>query len=111
EQTEEVLDTLRVVSWIQERFGLDACRRYVVSFTRTAEDIANVYELAGAVGGRVPVLDVVPLFETGEDLERAPAVLDEMLELPPVRKRLDDTGRRLEIMLGYSDSAKLLGPT
>lgn len=111
EQTEEVLDTLRVVSWIQERFGVDACRRYIVSFTRTAEDIANVYELAGAVGGRVPVLDVVPLFETGEDLERAPAVLEEMVAQPAVRQRLQDTGRRLEVMLGYSDSAKQLGPT
>jgi phosphoenolpyruvate carboxylase len=111
EMTEEVLDTLRTVSWIQERFGLDACRRYVVSFTRTADDIAAVYELAEAVGGRVPVLDVVPLFETGEDLERAPSVLEGMLELPQVQRRLADTGRRLEIMLGYSDSAKQLGPT
>jgi phosphoenolpyruvate carboxylase len=111
EQTEEVLDTLRVVSWIQERFGVDACRRYVVSFTRTATDIANVYELAEAVGGRIPVLDVVPLFETGEDLERAPAVLEEMMAQPAVRQRLRDTGRRLEVMLGYSDSAKQLGPT
>jgi phosphoenolpyruvate carboxylase len=110
-QTEEVLDTLRVMSWIQERFGLDACRRYIVSFTRTAVDIANVYELAAAVGGRVPVLDVVPLFETGEDLERAPAVVEEMLAHPAVRQRLDASGRRLEVMLGYSDSAKQLGPT
>jgi len=107
--TEEVLDTLRVVGWIQERFGVNACRRYIVSFTRTAEDIANVYELAAAAG--VQTLDVVPLFETGEDLRRAPAVLDGMLELDQVRRRLAETGRRLEIMLGYSDSAKLLGPT
>jgi phosphoenolpyruvate carboxylase len=112
EQTEEVLDTLRVVGWIQERFGVDACRRYVVSFTRSADDVAAVYELAdhAAVGGRRPVLDVVPLFETGEDLERAPAVLDGMLGQPAVRRRLDETGRRLEVMLGYSDSAKQLGP-
>jgi phosphoenolpyruvate carboxylase len=113
DQTEEVLDTLRVIAWVQERFGTDACRRYVISFTRSAEDIATVYELAehAALGGRPPVLDVVPLFETGEDLERSPAVLDGMLELAPVRRRLLETGRRLEIMLGYSDSAKQLGPT
>jgi phosphoenolpyruvate carboxylase len=112
EQTEEVLDTLRVVGWIQERFGVDACRRYIVSFTRSADDIAAVHELAthAAVGGRTPVLDVVPLFETGEDLERAPAVLDGMLALPEVRRRLAETDGRLEVMLGYSDSAKQLGP-
>jgi phosphoenolpyruvate carboxylase len=113
EQTEEVLDTLRVIAWVQERFGVDACRRYVISFTRTADDIATVYELAehAALGGRPPVLDVVPLFETGEDLDRSPAVLDGMLRLAPVRRRLLETGRSLEVMLGYSDSAKQLGPT
>jgi phosphoenolpyruvate carboxylase len=54
---------------------------------------------------------VVPLFETGEDLERAPSVLEGMLKLPAVQRRLADTGRRMEVMLGYSDSAKQLGPT
>ncbi|WP_253871913.1 phosphoenolpyruvate carboxylase [Actinomadura rupiterrae] len=111
EMTEEILDTLRVVGWIQRRFGEAACRRYVVSFTRSAQDIANVHELAATLGDDAPVLDVIPLFETGEDLERAPSVLAGMLEIPAVRKRLDDTGRRMEVMLGYSDSAKQLGPT
>ncbi|TDC45519.1 phosphoenolpyruvate carboxylase [Actinomadura sp. KC345] len=111
EMTEEILETLRVVAWIQQRFGVRACHRYIVSFTRSAQDIANVHELAASLGDAAPVLDVIPLFETGEDLERAPSVLDGMLEIPAVRRRLDDTGRRLEVMLGYSDSAKQLGPT
>src|SRR5699024_8752271 len=65
ERTEEVLATLRVISWIQERFGVDACRRYIVSFTRSAQDIAAVHELVNHAlpEGRRPVLDVIPLFE------------------------------------------------
>ncbi|NVI89191.1 phosphoenolpyruvate carboxylase [Actinomadura sp. BRA 177] len=110
EMTDEILETLRVVAWIQGRFGVRACHRYVISFTRSAEDIANVHALAASLGDGAPVLDVVPLFETGEDLQHAPAVLDGMLEIPAVQRRLDDTGRRLEVMLGYSDSAKQLGP-
>ncbi|TDB89508.1 phosphoenolpyruvate carboxylase [Actinomadura sp. 7K534] len=110
EMTEEILETLRVIAWIQGRFGVRACHRYIVSFTRSAEDVANVHELAASLGEQAPVLDVIPLFETGEDLERAPSVLDGMLEIPAVRRRLADTGRRLEVMLGYSDSAKQLGP-
>ncbi|MBT2210627.1 phosphoenolpyruvate carboxylase [Actinomadura sp. NEAU-AAG7] len=110
ETTQEILDTLRVVAWIQRRFGVRACHRYIVSFTRSAEDIANVHALAASLGDGAPVLDVIPLFETGEDLERAPHVLDGMLEIPAVRRRLEETGRRLEVMLGYSDSAKQLGP-
>ncbi|WP_188191173.1 phosphoenolpyruvate carboxylase [Nonomuraea sp. SYSU D8015] len=111
ERTEEVLATIRVIGWIQERYGVRACSRYVVSFTRSADDIAAVYELAQhALGGRAPVLDVVPLFESGQDLANSPRVLTGMLEIPQVQERLAATGRRMEIMLGYSDSAKELGP-
>jgi phosphoenolpyruvate carboxylase len=111
-ETQEVLATFRAIGWIQDRFGVDACRRYVVSFTRSAQDVAAVYELASyaAAGGRTPVLDVVPLFESAVDLANAPAVLTGMLELPQVAERLAATGGRLEAMLGYSDSAKELGP-
>ena len=110
-ETQEVLATFRAISWIQDRFGVDACRRYVVSFTRSADDMAAVYELAryAAGDGRVPVLDAVPLFESAVDLANAPAVLTGMLEFPEVAERLAATGRRLEAMLGYSDSAKELG--
>jgi phosphoenolpyruvate carboxylase len=109
-ETEEVLATLRVVADIQRRYGVDACRRYVISFTRGAADVAAVHELAAEVGGRPPALDVVPLFETGDDLRRATEILDGVVELPAVRRRLAETGGRLEVMLGYSDSAKEGGP-
>ncbi|MGH3256450.1 MAG: phosphoenolpyruvate carboxylase, partial [Streptosporangiaceae bacterium] len=109
-ETEEVLATFRAVAWIQDRFGPGACHRYVVSFTRSADDIAAVYELARYAAAPVPLLDVVPLFESAADLAHAPDVLTGMLALPPVAERLAATGRRLEAMLGYSDSAKELGP-
>jgi phosphoenolpyruvate carboxylase len=95
---------------IQRRYGVDACRRYVVSFARGAGDVAAVHELAGHLDGEPPVLDVVPLFETGDDLRRATATLDGVVELAPVRRRLEATGGRVEVMLGYSDSAKEAGP-
>jgi phosphoenolpyruvate carboxylase len=110
--TEEVLATFRAVAWVQDRYGVDACRRYVVSFTRSAADIAAVHELAryAMAGGRPPVLDVVPLFESAADLANAPDVLTGMIALPEVAERLAASGRELEAMLGYSDSAKELGP-
>src|SRR5262249_61476436 len=58
-ETEEVLATLRVMGELQRRYGVDACRRYVISFTRGAADVAAVHELA-ACAGAPPVLDVVP---------------------------------------------------
>jgi phosphoenolpyruvate carboxylase len=109
-QTREVLATFAAIAAIQRRHGVEACHRYVVSFTTSAADIAAVHELARhACPGQVPTLDVVPLFESGDDLARAPDVLDDMIALEPVARRLAVTGRRLEVMLGYSDSAKELG--
>ena len=109
--TREVLDTLGVIASLQDRYGRSACRRYVVSFTRGAEDVAAVYELAGhATGRREPALDVVPLFETLDDLAGATRVMDEVIRLAPVRKRLTANAGRIEVMLGYSDSAKEAGP-
>jgi phosphoenolpyruvate carboxylase len=109
ERTQEVLDTIGVMADLQARLGVDACRRYVVSFTRSPEDVAVVYELAEQ-SDRAVVLDVVPLFETGDDLAHCTQVLDGVLEVPAVQARLAENGRRMEVMLGYSDSAKDVGP-
>jgi phosphoenolpyruvate carboxylase len=108
--TTEVLAAIAAIKTIQRRHGVAACHRYVVSFTTSAADIAAVYELAEfACGADTPELDVVPLFESGDDLARAVPILDAMIELPEVARRLAASGRRLEVMLGYSDSAKELG--
>ena len=107
---EEVLATFRAMAELQRRLGPEACRRYVISFSRTATDLATVSALASlAVPDGTLELDVVPLFESRVDLEAAPAVLDEYLRVPGVAERLDRRGRRMEVMLGYSDSTKDVG--
>jgi phosphoenolpyruvate carboxylase len=108
--TREVLETLRAMAELQARYGPEACRRYVVSFSRTVADLAAVRALARlAVPDGSLELDVVPLFESRADLGRAGDVLDEYLALPGAAAWLEARGRRLEVMLGYSDSAKDAG--
>ena len=112
--TREVLDTFRALGSIQRRYGTKMARRYIISFTKGAQDVANVYELARlafAHPADVPTIDVIPLFEQLEDLEHCVDVLDGMLGLPDVQRRLAQTGRTMEVMLGYSDSSKDAGPT
>jgi phosphoenolpyruvate carboxylase len=111
-ETDEVFATLGTIALLQQRFGPAACRRYVVSFTRSAADVSAVYALAERAGapGAAPILDVIPLFETIADLGNARAILDGMLELEAVQRRLAGSGRAMEVMLGYSDSAKESGP-
>ena len=113
EQTEEVLDVFRTIAHVQQRFGPRAAGRYIVSFTQSVDDLANVHRLAQYAAGEtgtVPVLDVIPLFETFDDLQAAPAILAEIVDHPEFAARLAATGRTLEVMLGYSDSSKDVGP-
>ena len=113
ERAVEVLDTFRAIAFVQDRYGVPAARRYIVSFTTSAEDLGNVYALARHALGEdaeLPVLDVIPLFETFADLEASVDILDEYVTQPEVAARLAETGRRLEVMLGYSDSSKDVGP-
>ena len=111
--TREVLDTFRAIGSIQKRFGQKMARRYIISFTKSASHVADVYELekAACVRRGRPDSDAYPLFEQLEDLEGCVDVLEEMLAIPAVQKRLAESGRRMEVMLGYSDSSKDAGPT
>ena len=112
--TREVIDTFRAIGSIQKRYGKKMAHRYIISFTKSAQHVVDVFELAHlsfAHEEDVPELDVIPLFEQLEDLEGCVDVLDQMLTLPVVQKRLAQTNRRMEVMLGYSDSSKDAGPT
>ncbi len=109
--TREALDTFRVMSWLQQRWGEACCGRFVVSFTQSPAHLVAVRALAQlAVGGSPLRLDVVPLLETGADLRAAVPTLETWLELRSTRQWLADRGRNVEVMLGYSDSAKDVGP-
>ncbi|RHA40079.1 phosphoenolpyruvate carboxylase [Cellulomonas rhizosphaerae] len=112
-RTVEVLDTFRALGHVQRRFGPLAARRYIVSFTQKPEHLAAVYQLAAyafAGSDDAPVIDAIPLFETFADLEASVDILEKSLELEPVQRRLAANGRKVEVMLGYSDSSKDVGP-
>ena len=111
--TEEVLEVYRTIAYLQQRYGVQSSSRYIVSFTQSSADIKTVYDLAAVALGSAeaaPVIDAIPLFETFADLNASTTILDEMIQLPEVQARLAATGRRLEVMLGYSDSSKDVGP-
>lgn len=98
--TREVIDTFRAIGSIQKRYGKKMAHRYIISFTKSAQHVADVFELAHlsfAHEEDVPELDVIPLFEQLEDLEGCVDVLDQMLTLPVVQKRLAQTNRRMEL--------------
>jgi phosphoenolpyruvate carboxylase len=81
--------------------------------TRSVADILGAYLLAktgGLFADRPGVesctLPIVPLFETIDDLQRAPVIMKELLDVPLVRRSVRAQGGVQEVMIGYSDSNK-----
>jgi phosphoenolpyruvate carboxylase len=101
-----VLESLRKIAELQRTYGADAFGSYVVSGTSRAEDILSLVWLAELGGVDVTRLTPVPLFESIEDLRASPVICRSIWSSDAYRKILDSTGRRQEVMLGYSDSNK-----
>ena len=140
EKTNDVIETLRVVRSLQQEFGSNICQTYVISMCREVSDVLEVLLLVKEAGLYDPgtargTIQVVPLFETVEDLQRSKSVMQHLFELPLYRAFLaggytvvkgdkentEDlaeissttssvtsslTLNLQEVMLGYSDSNK-----
>lgn len=108
-----VLGVFEVIRKAHRSLGVDAIRAYIISMTHGASDMLEVLLLAkqyGLVrtenGGIVSDIEVVPLFETIEDLDHCPGIIDQLLNTPIYRDVITTDRPRQEIMLGYSDSSK-----
>lgn len=138
DKTNDVIKTFRVVRSLQQEFGINICQTYIISMCRQVSDVlevlllakeARLFDPAIAVG----TIQVVPLFETVEDLQRSRSVMRQLFELPLYRALLAGgykntevkvpnteltpqspapspqsvlTPDLQEVMLGYSDSNK-----
>ncbi len=126
ERATEIIATFRMVRRLHQEFGPGICQSYVISMSHTASDLLEVALLAKEAGLYDPAtgvgaLKIVPLFETVEDLRRAPEVMRQLWELPLYRSMLQGGYAAMaaaktdpeaaetalqEVMLGYSDSNK-----
>ncbi len=111
-ETRDVLETFRAIAEIKAGCSPEAIRQYIVSGASCVEDVLAVVWLARLGGVEVagrggdPGLMPVPLFESIEDLRRAPEICRELWTNPGYRKLLESWNNTQEVMLGYSDSNK-----
>ncbi|MCS6775952.1 MAG: phosphoenolpyruvate carboxylase [Chloroherpetonaceae bacterium] len=111
-ETRMVLATLRTVAELKREYPPESIRTYIISGTRSAEDVLHLIWLA-QVGGvslaateNDPGLMPVPLFETIQDLRACPEICRQLWTDPAYQPLLNSWGRHQEVMLGYSDSNK-----
>jgi phosphoenolpyruvate carboxylase len=111
--SEETLGELAVFHAAAEahaRFGAEVIPQCIISMCKGMSDMLEVALLLKEVGLVDPsgrsAINIVPLFETIEDLQASSAIMDRMLSLHDYRKLVDSRGSVQEVMLGYSDSNK-----
>ncbi len=111
-QTREVLETFGAMADVQRLGGEAACRTCVVSMAHAPSDVLAVLLLAREAGlsgddsGGAVRLDVVPLFERIDELQRSGEILSELLASHAYGDHLRARGGKQQVMLGYSDSNK-----
>ncbi|MCA1402795.1 phosphoenolpyruvate carboxylase [Bradyrhizobium sp. BRP56] len=110
EETQSELAVFRAAAEAHARFGPEVISQCIISMCQGMSDMLEVAVLLKEVGlvnpsGRSAV-NIVPLFETIEDLQASSGIMDRMLVLHDYRKLVDSLGSVQEVMLGYSDSNK-----
>ncbi|HEV7408105.1 MAG TPA: phosphoenolpyruvate carboxylase, partial [Bradyrhizobium sp.] len=104
------LAVLREAAKAHATFGTDVIPQCIISMCQGISDMLEVAVLLKEVGLVNPsgrsAINIVPLFETIEDLQASAAIMDRLLSLHDYRKLVDSRGAVQEVMLGYSDSNK-----
>lgn len=110
--TQSELRIMQAAAQIHQRYGRAALPNHIISKADAVSDmleVALMLQQTGLLeGGKHPVLhvNIIPLFETIEDLRGCAVIMDELFALPYYRKLLAGRGDTQEVMLGYSDSNK-----
>src|SRR6478736_1809555 len=110
EETLGELALFRAAAEAHAKFGADVISQCIISMCKGMSDMLEVAVLLKEVGIVNPsgrsAINIVPLFETIEDLQASSGIMDRMLSLHDYRKLVDSCGGVQEVMLGYSDSNK-----
>jgi len=104
--THGTLESILAIKTIQERNGQMGCNRYIISNNESALNVLELLSMFELLGFNNPPVDIVPLFETVDDLEAAGDVMKLLYENEKYAAHLKRRGNRQTIMLGFSDGTK-----
>jgi len=107
-EAKELIESIQSMRKIQEHNGELGCNRYIISNANSAIDVLEIFVLARHVFGNQPKtpIDVIPLFESIDDLKNADQIMAQLYSQEDYRAHLKARGNKQIIMLGFSDGTK-----
>ena len=104
----DTIETIGAIQSIQQYNGAEGCNRYIISQCNSALNVIEVYGLFLLCGWKKTELniDIIPLFETVEDLRNAGKVMTQLYSNKEYVRHLKHRKMRQTIMLGFSDGTK-----
>ncbi|NNJ80858.1 MAG: phosphoenolpyruvate carboxylase, partial [Flavobacteriaceae bacterium] len=106
ETAAKTMGSIKAMKIIQENNGESGCNRYIISNNQTAVNVMEVYAMLRLSDWDKPTADVIPLFETVDDLQAAATVMETLYTNPEYARHVKRRGNRQCIMLGFSDGTK-----
>lgn len=106
EMAKRTLQSIYAMQEIQKTNGEVGCNRYIISNNQTIINVLEAFAMVRLTGWEQPTVDVTPLFETVDDLQRAKSVMETLYTNPIYKAHLERRGNVQPIMLGFSDGTK-----
>lgn len=106
EMTKQTLDSIFAIKTIQENNGELGANRYIISNNESALNVMETYALFKLCNWENPSVDIVPLFESIEDLKDADKIMEQLYTNKEYAKHLKNRGNKQTVMLGFSDGTK-----
>ncbi|MEC7478694.1 MAG: phosphoenolpyruvate carboxylase [Bacteroidota bacterium] len=100
------IESIGAMKSIQSSNGIKGCHRYIISNNQTAVNILEVFTMFKICNWENPTVDIVPLFETINDLKVCSEVMEIVYDNSAYRKHLNERNNTQIIMLGFSDGTK-----
>jgi phosphoenolpyruvate carboxylase len=104
----DCMDVVKAVKNIQYKNGEEGCNRYIISQCNSALNVMEVYGLFLLGGWKQDELtvDIVPLFETIEDLQQAALIMEALYQNKTYKQHIERRKNQQTIMVGFSDGTK-----
>lgn len=106
EMTRSTIESIQAIKTIQENNGEFGANRYIISNNESALNVMETFALFRLSNWENPSVDIIPLFESVDDLQNAHEIMEKLYTNPSYAKHLTNRNNKQTIMLGFSDGTK-----